>query len=393
MDKKEFEQTMARVISHLGNMLGQGVPLIKGMLAIAADQEKPVRPVLELIADSIRSGNDFGSACDTLNIFPEEAIDRFRHAEKSGVMDRELPIIGEDIAYEVYPLNLPENLDEMKTEIGNRRRKIQQITGQLIKEAVEVRASDVHLEPDDNGGRVRFRIDGVLKHRDVRFDHAEYKALVARFKEMSALDVGETQRPQDGRILVRNDAGKRLGIRVSACPFTKGEKVVLRFLDQSSFPESLESIRISDDKIRQLRSWISRAHGVIVVSGPTGSGKTTSLYLMIKELGQKENINVMTVEDPVEFVLPGIYQMQLRPAIGLTWNSALRSMMRQDPDVIGIGEITAPDTAELMIQVAQTGHLTLSQLHAGSAVASIKLLHDMDIPVHMLQETFIGVLS
>ncbi len=250
---------------------------------------------------------------------------------------------------------------------------------------------------------MRFRIDGVLKEQPEHLDPAEYRAVVGRIKEMAALDAGEHKIPQDGRIMLRSqgsaadgqgdEKGRLFDLRVSVCPYVHGEKVVIRYLDRNAFPQGFEQIRVSVDKIATIRRWLASPFGMILVSGPTGSGKTTTLYLLLKELSERGALNVVSIEDPVEYILPNVYQMQINPAIGLTFPAALRSVMRQDPDVVCAGEIRNPETATLLAQLAQTGHVVLSQLHSRSAVATLQLMRDLGVPEHVLRETVIGVIS
>ena len=402
MVKETFEQILAHVIDHLGTLLTRGVPLIKALQVIEADMEPPAGDIAGVAAKLIRSGDSLACSLERIGILPGQAIELIRDGETSGHLDRVLPDLARTLAAGKIAVTSPDRLDVLKETIDSEYRDVLQRANRLIIESLKACASDLHLEPLPEGGRARIRIDGVLKTTDHTFSAQEYRAMVARIKEMAALDVGETRIPQDGRIRIRSGdtttAGepmpaRLLDLRVSVCPFVEGEKVVLRFLDRTGFPDGLEAIGISSEKIDRFQRWLAQPYGIILVSGPTGSGKTTTLYLMLRELGKRSRINVMTVEDPVEFILPEIYQMQINPGIGLTYPAALRSLMRQDPDAIGVGEIQTPEVAKLVAQVAQTGHIVMSQLHARNTAGTLKLMHDLGVPVHVLQETCIGVVS
>ena len=184
-----------------------------------------------------------------------------------------------------------------------------------------------------------------------------------------------------------------MDLRVSVCPFVNGEKVVIRILDKTGFPEKLEQMRITEDKVRIFRKWMKNAFGLILASGPTGSGKTTTVYLMLQELAANHGVNVVSIEDPVEYLLPNVQQLQVKNSIGLTFTAGLRSLMRQDPDVVCVGEIRDNETAKLITQVAQTGHLALSQVHSHDAVSTLTLLNELGIPVYTLREMTVGVAS
>lgn len=405
MKQEMFNLTIANMFAHLSSLVSTGVPLLKSIQAVAGEMEPPVRSIALVLEASVRNGTSFGDSVAYLQLLPDEAIDYLKAAETKGKLDVAFKTVSEDISIGVYTPVQTDKVEALMASIDTHYQEIQTTVLNLIQQGFQARASDLHLEPTDTGGRIRFRIDGVLKPAAQTFDSRTYKALVARLKDMSKLDIAETRFPQDGRILMDmvhdHDTAShpgvhnpiRIDLRVSACPFVNGEKMVCRYLDKSAMPANLESIHISADKVKKLRNWISRPFGTILVSGPTGSGKTTTLYLLLKELAEKDQINVITAEDPVEMLLPNTYQMQIKNSMGLTYSAAIRSIMRQDPDVVGIGEIQTPEVAELIIQVAQTGHLTLSQLHARSATATLKLMADLGTPVHALRDTMIGVVS
>jgi len=260
----------------------------------------------------------------------------------------------------------------------------------IITRAIEMRASDIHFEPFEDRFRVRYRVDGVL--HDVESPPKRLQsAIVSRVKIMAKLNIAERRLPQDGRIMLRVK-GKEIDFRVSSVPTIYGESTVLRILDKSSIVLDIEKLGFPEDTMEGFRSLIERPHGIILVTGPTGSGKTTTLYCALEKINSPEK-KIITVEDPVEYQLRGINQIQVKPAIGLTFANALRSIVRQDPDVILIGEIRDAETAEIAIHSALTGHLVLSTLHTNDAPSAITRLIDMGMEDFLLSSTIIGILA
>lgn len=260
----------------------------------------------------------------------------------------------------------------------------------IITRAIEMRASDIHFEPFEDRFRVRYRIDGVL--HDVESPPKRLQAaIVSRVKIMAKLNIAERRLPQDGRIMLRVK-GKEIDFRVSSVPTIHGESTVLRILDKSSIVLDIEKLGFPEDTLMGFRTLIERPHGIILVTGPTGSGKTTTLYCALEKINSPEK-KIITVEDPVEYQLRGINQIQVKPAIGLTFANALRSIVRQDPDVILIGEIRDAETAEIAIHSALTGHLVLSTLHTNDAPSAITRLIDMGMEDYLLSSTIIGILA
>jgi general secretion pathway protein E len=260
----------------------------------------------------------------------------------------------------------------------------------IITRAIETRASDIHFEPFEDQFRVRYRIDGVL--HDVESPPKRLQAaIVSRVKIMAKLNIAERRLPQDGRIMLRVK-GKEIDFRVSTVPTIHGESIVLRILDKSSIVLDIEKLGFPVDTMEGFKGLIQRPHGIILVTGPTGSGKTTTLYCALEKINSPEK-KIITVEDPVEYQLRGVNQIQVKPSIGLTFANALRSIVRQDPDVILIGEIRDAETAEIAIQSALTGHLVLSTLHTNDAPSAITRLIDMGMEDYLLSSTIIGILA
>jgi general secretion pathway protein E len=260
----------------------------------------------------------------------------------------------------------------------------------IITRAIETRASDIHFEPFEEQFRVRYRVDGVL--HDVESPPKRFQAaIVSRVKIMAKLNIAERRLPQDGRIMLRVK-GKEIDFRVSSIPTIHGESIVLRILDKSSILLDIEKLGFPKDTLEGFNALIQRPHGIILVTGPTGSGKTTTLYCALGKINSPEK-KIITVEDPVEYQLRGINQIQVKPSIGLTFSNALRSIVRQDPDVILIGEIRDSETAEIAIHAALTGHLVLSTLHTNDAPSAITRLIDMGMEDYLLSSTIIGILA
>lgn len=260
----------------------------------------------------------------------------------------------------------------------------------LLKNAVEQRASDIHIEPYEKFIRVRFRVDGVLKEIST-LSKDVLSGIVTRIKILADLNIAERRVPQDGRI-VTNINNKNVDMRVSILPLITGEKVVIRILDRSNYKVGRERLGMSKSDLAKLDEIISAPHGIILVTGPTGSGKSTTLYTVLSELNDNEK-NIVTVEDPVEYSLEGINQINVNSKVGLTFASGLRSILRQDPDIVMIGEMRDNETAEIGIRAAITGHLVLSTLHTNDAPSSVMRLVDMGVEPFMVATALKGVIA
>ncbi len=260
----------------------------------------------------------------------------------------------------------------------------------IISRAIEMRASDIHFEPYEDQFRVRYRIDGVL--HDVESPPKRLQAaIVSRVKIMAKLNIAERRLPQDGRIMLRVK-GKEIDFRVSSLPTIHGEGLVLRILDKGSILLDIEKLGFQEDTLKAFQEVIQRPHGIVLVTGPTGSGKTTTLYCALEKINSPEK-KIITVEDLVEYQLKGVNQIQVKPSIGLNFANALRSIVRQDPDVILVGEIRDSETAEIAIHSALTGHLVFSTLHTNDAPSAITRLIDMGMEDFLLSSTIVGILA
>lgn len=267
---------------------------------------------------------------------------------------------------------------------------IVKLLGQIIEQAVHKRASDIHIEPMENQVRIRFRVDGVL-HEAMRHDISLHAALIARIKIVSGLDISEKRRPQDGRATSIVDR-QEYDIRVSILPTVYGEKVVMRLAQKKALTMDKRELGFPDDELEKFDKILSHPNGMILVTGPTGSGKSTTLYTALNELNG-EGVNIITVEDPVEANVTGINQVQVNEKAGLTFSSALRSILRQDPDIIMIGEIRDQETAEIAVKASITGHLVVSTLHTNSSANTITRLADMGVENYLIADSVVGVIA
>jgi general secretion pathway protein E len=260
----------------------------------------------------------------------------------------------------------------------------------LLTQAAREGASDIHIEPYERNSSVRLRVDGTLREL-VRPNRALHAALISRLKIMAELDIAEKRLPQDGRISLRI-GGRAIDVRVSTLPSAHGERAVLRLLDKGEARFTLQSLGMSEAVVQRFGRLVQQPHGIVLVTGPTGSGKTTTLYAALQTL-DTATTNVLTVEDPIEYELPGIGQTQVNPKIELDFAKALRAILRQDPDVIMIGEIRDFETAQIAIQASLTGHLVLATVHTNDAPSSVTRLIDMGVEPYLLSSSLLGVLA
>lgn len=290
---------------------------------------------------------------------------------------------GRVVQAEVY------DLDRQATPAGPEAPAVR-LVNSLLQQALRERASDIHIEPQADEIRVRYRVDGAL--RPVTTIPKGYHAsLVSRIKIMGAMDIAEKRLPQDGRVQIRV-GGREIDLRVSTMPTIFGEKVVIRLLDKGAMFLSLDELGFLPQTLERYRQLIRRSYGMILVTGPTGSGKTTTLYATLREINTPEK-NIITIEDPVEYVLEGINQIRVNPKAGLTFASGLRSILRQDPDVIMVGEIRDRETADIAIRSANTGHLVFSTMHTNDAAGAVTRLIDMGVEPFLVASSVIGVVA
>ena len=286
-------------------------------------------------------------------------------------------------------------LDETDNEIGDLVRMAKEATvvklvNLILRQAVQERASDVHVEPFEHGLQVRYRIDGIL-HPVPSPPLRLQSAIISRLKIMANLDIAERRKPQDGRIKTRI-SGRAIDIRVSTVPTLYGESVVLRLLDRSAMDYTLADIGMLPTTLRQMQQLIVLPHGMILATGPTGSGKTTTLYAALRAAYSSEK-KILTIEDPIEYQLDGVNQIQVHPLIGLTFATGLRSIVRQDPDIIMVGEIRDAETAEIAVHSALTGHLVFSTLHTNDAASAVTRLLEMDVEPYLVASSVEAVFA
>ncbi len=276
-------------------------------------------------------------------------------------------------------------------EVGADDRHVVHIVDWLLQYAFEQRASDIHLEPRRDTGHIRFRIDGIMQ-KVFELPAPVMTAVTARIKILARMDVAEKRRPQDGRIKTRSASGREVELRISNMPTAFGEKVVMRIFDPDLVVKDFAQLGFSPGEGANWRSMVERPHGIVLVTGPTGSGKTTTLYSTLKHLATPE-LNVCTVEDPIEMVSPEFNQMQVHAAIDLDFAAGVRTLLRQDPDIIMVGEIRDLETAQMAVQASLTGHLVLSTLHTNDAPSAVTRLLDLGVPHYLIQSTLTGVVA
>jgi general secretion pathway protein E len=314
-----------------------------------------------------------------------EAINRLYSRLSTSAQDVVAELEGEDLSTIATEFNQPKDLLDLTDEAP-----VIRLLNSILFQAVKERSSDIHIEPYEKELEVRFRIDGLLYSR-LAPPKVVQEALVSRVKIMAGLNIAEKRLPQDGRFRVIV-AGREVDIRVSIVPTFFGERVVLRLLDQQKGVISLSDLGFSSGDIQTMERLLTRTSGIILVTGPTGSGKTTSLYAALNRIHSPEK-NIITIEDPIEYQLSGIGQIQVNPKIDLTFANGLRSILRQDPDIIMVGEIRDTETAEIAMQASLTGHLVLSTLHTNDAASAVTRLLDMGIEPFMIASTLTAVIA
>ncbi len=329
----------------------------------------------------------FGATVVTERFDEEELRAAIRRIYSQDAMTAEGLIAG--MAGELRTINVDEiPLDDLM-HLANEA-PVVRLVNLLLIEALDARASDVHLEGYADGLRVRYRVDGVLQDAPSPPPHLT-AAIVSRLKIMAELDIAERRLPQDGRIRLRLQ-NRQVDVRVSTVPTLRGESVVLRLLDKERGRISLTDLGMADDTLALFREVIGRPHGIVLSTGPTGSGKTTTLYAAV-DLIRTGREKILTVEDPVEYELPGVPQVPVSEKVGVTFASALRALLRQDPDVIYVGEIRDPETAQIATQAALTGHLVLSTLHTNDAPTALTRLLDLGVAAYLVASTVDAVLA
>lgn len=342
-----------------------------------------------LIPISVEKDELLIAMSDPLNIFAIDDINMTTGLKiQTAVAPKEQVLDALNRSYNVQPVSIKPSLLEQMEDAEVDSSPIVQMVNEMIKDAVRKKASDIHIEPFEDFVRVRYRVDGVLREMN-RHNKANHPAIITRVKIMSDLDIAEKRIPQDGRIEL-NIEGAEIDLRISVLPTIYGEKIVMRLLNRSSFLLTKQQLGFNEHNLKMFESIIQSANGIILVTGPTGSGKTTTLYAVLRELNTLSK-NIITIEDPIEYRLSGINQVQVNNKAGLSFAGGLRSILRQDPDIIMIGEIRDQETAEIAIRAAVTGHLVLSTIHTNDAPSTISRLLDMDIEPYLLASSLVGI--
>ena len=334
-----------------------------------------------------------GMSVNTIIARPRDiraAIDRLYDADTSTTMAAILKDIKEAGDPELVK-DSPVLMDKKEIESLTQEAPIITLTNAIIQQAVLAKASDVFIEPMENSLRVRYRVDGIIREMD-RMSKALHFPVVSRIKVLSNLDIAEHRLPQDGRFRIATDYGKEVDFRVNVLPTALGEKAVLRILDKNLAMLDLEKLGFQPEALGRLKEACQRPHGMILACGPTGSGKTTTLYAILKFIDSPGK-NIITVEDPVEFQIKGFNQVNIRPEVGLTFPASLRSILRQDPDVILIGEVRDPDTLDIAVKAALTGHLVVTSLHTTTAAGSITRMVNMGVEPFLICSSVIAIVA
>ncbi|MFH1339035.1 MAG: ATPase, T2SS/T4P/T4SS family [Candidatus Omnitrophota bacterium] len=318
------------------------------------------------------------------------AIDQFYPDTTSGIIEDLLSEISES-KIELIREKKKAAVSDQELGLAGRQGPAIRVTNMILEEAIKKRASDVLIEPLQESLRIRFRIDGMLQEQEAP-PKAMHPLIVSRIKVLSELDIAEHRLPQDGRFKMKVQSGRDVDFRISIVPSSQGEKAAVRILDKSVAVLDVDKLGFDEQSVAKLKKAASYPHGMILVCGPTGSGKTTTLYSVIKLVDSPQK-NIVTVEDPVEFQLEGINQVSIKPDIGLTFASSLRAILRQDPNIIMIGEIRDFDTVDIAIKSALTGHLVLSTLHTTTASGAIVRLVNMDVEPYLITSSLICVLA
>ncbi len=310
-----------------------------------------------------------------------------RYGSGASTMERIVGDIGEE-ELELLSSSDSENIEHLKDMASEA--PVIKLVNLIVRRAVEIEASDIHLEPFETDLKIRYRIDGVLHDMEAPPKRLQ-NAIISRVKIMAKLNIAERRLPQDGRIKMRI-LGKEIDMRVSTIPTIYGESVVLRILDRGNVILELTKLGFPKNSLKQFESIISKPYGMLLVTGPTGSGKTTTLYASLNKLNTPDK-KIITIEDPIEYQLHGVNQIHVKPQIGLTFSNGLRSIVRQDPDIIMVGEIRDAETADIAIQAALTGHMVFSTLHTNDSAGAISRLSDMGVEHYLMASALVGVLA
>ncbi|MFC1582155.1 ATPase, T2SS/T4P/T4SS family [Planctomycetota bacterium] len=396
-EDKDINEEMQRFWIKFHALIGSGVDLIRAFDTIAGETANDqLKDIIKAIKKTISAGESMSAAMGKYPAyFPPSVQDMVRAGEAGGVIDIIAQRISEGIESGVFVMGYTnehmlaaaEGRDE---PVGMEDHPVIKIVNLILLEGIQKRASDIHIDHTSKGLRIRLRIDGVL--REIESPDPKLTAgIISRIKIMAHLDIAERRAPQDGRISL-TVGGKDYDLRISTSPAVTGEGLVIRILSTSELTLDMEKLGLSDDHMETLKHLIHQAYGMVIVTGPTGCGKTTTIYSMLHEINSEE-IKIITTEDPVEYQIDGLVQMQVAPRQGRTFERCIRASLRQDPDVMMIAEIRNLETAHLLCQVALTGHLVFTTLHTSNSVSSIRRLLDIGLEPFLVNSTLNGVVS
>ena len=383
----------ARFWRAFGRLLSSGVPILQTLdLVGQIVSDRELCAAARSLHDAVMDGKDMASALRTLSsVIPEQICQAIEQGEQQGTLPEQAFRIAEALECGDLSSLVPSPAEVGTAEPGVKEAAIVQAVNRILVEAFKSRASDIHIDSTEDGkGRVRIRVDGVLRELDADIE-GRIPNVISRIKLMASMNIAERRLPQDGRIMLSIE-GRSLDFRVCLAPTVFGERVVMRILDREQVVLDLARIGLEGDDLEKIRELCSLPNGVIVATGPTGCGKTTLLYAMLAEV-TKPGVCVMSVEDPVEYTLDGVAQIQIKPAIGLTFPRALRTVMRQDPDVIMVGEMRDLESLQCAVQVSFTGHLLMTTMHANTAVGAIRRLIDVGIEPFLVNASLAGVVA
>ncbi|HUT35220.1 MAG TPA: ATPase, T2SS/T4P/T4SS family [Planctomycetota bacterium] len=374
-----------------GRLIWSGVPIIQALdLLIAEVAAPPLDAATQVIRKAILDGSDLASAMRQCgNAFPAEVIGAVALAEHKGVLDEAAFQIAEAVATNTLSSLVPDEQVKL-TEPQANEAPVVKLVNQILLTAFRSRASDIHFEPQEKGLKVRYRVDGVLQEAPRPPDHLA-GAIVTRIKIMADMDIAERRLPQDGRIMVRIE-GRELDLRVSVVPTLFGERIVMRILDRQAILLTLDRLGLLEDDLAAIRRLCQLPHGLLLITGPVGSGKTTLLYSMLHEV-DRARCCVMSAEDPVEYRLEGVAQTQIEPKRGLTYARVLRSILRQDPDIIMVGEMRDLESLQMAVQCALTGHLVMSTMHTNTAPDALRRLLDVGLEPYRINSSLAAVVA
>ena len=376
-----------------GTLIESGIPLLRSLSAIEKEiTDSEFKVVLQDIKAMITSGKNMLEAIsEHPEYFPPSVQEMVKAGELTGTLDKYSLKIAEGLKDGTFKIGQTQTTEKISAIEVDKLPEVK-VTNLIIMQAVKDRASDIHIEWLKDKMRVRYRIDGVLKEIASPPPKELQEALISRIKIMAGLNVAEKKLPQDGRMQL-NIEGRELDLRVSVVPYITGESITIRILDSRSVMLlPLEKQGFSEHNLKMLRNWSKKRFGIIIVTGPRGCGKTTTLYALIQKLNQ-EGVKITTVEDPLEYQFDGINQMRVNPRIGLTFARSIRSQLRQDPDIMMVGELRDLETFEIIIQASLTGHLVFTALHTNDAPGAVRRLLDMGVKPFLLNNTLTGIVS